>query len=183
MDKSENNFTEETIHFMADGQPKSKKNSKRIFIAVFLFLIFVILAGYWIWFYYYSPYAVIGQNVRKYERAIKQMEEDLKADIYGGKTPEQTLQMFVEALTKEDIELASKYFALGGPLSREEWKQKIKKETKELIDIVSRAVPTSGQEPSERSFWFSVYDNKGETEQLIEMFFNTWSGVWKIQSL
>lgn len=33
-------------------------------------------------------------------------------DVYGGKTPEETLKLFIQALKEENIELASKYFAL-----------------------------------------------------------------------
>ncbi|MDO8592494.1 MAG: hypothetical protein Q7R92_01810 [bacterium] len=32
------------------------------------------------------------------------------ADTYGGKTPQETLQMYIEAVEKGDYELASKYF-------------------------------------------------------------------------
>jgi len=36
----------------------------------------------------------------------------MSEDTYGGKTPEETLNLFIEALKKEDLELASKYFVL-----------------------------------------------------------------------
>ncbi len=39
-----------------------------------------------------------------YERAM--------ADTYGGKTPQETLQMYIDAVEKGDYELASKYFVL-----------------------------------------------------------------------
>jgi len=45
-------------------------------------------------------------------RNIAKYEQKFKDDKYGGKTPEETYTMFLEALKKKDIELASKYFAL-----------------------------------------------------------------------
>ncbi|MEK7635677.1 MAG: hypothetical protein AAB405_01145 [Patescibacteria group bacterium] len=41
---------------------------------------------------------------RDYEQAM--------ADTYGGKTPQETLQLFVDAVEKEDFELAIKYFVI-----------------------------------------------------------------------
>jgi len=38
--------------------------------------------------------------------------EQFKNDTVGGKTPEETLKMFVAALKKGDVELASQYFSL-----------------------------------------------------------------------
>jgi hypothetical protein len=48
---------------------------------------------------------VLMRNIAKYEQKYKD-------DKYGGKTPEETYSMFLEALKKKDIELASKYFVL-----------------------------------------------------------------------
>jgi len=54
-------------------------------------------------------------------KKVQQLAEDLKkeeeekyqrlmADIYGGKTPQETLKMYIDAVQKGDYELASKYF-------------------------------------------------------------------------
>lgn len=40
----------------------------------------------------------------------KELEQLSVSDTYGGATPEETLQLFVDALKKRDIELASRYF-------------------------------------------------------------------------
>lgn len=54
------------------------------------------------------------------ERAAQKIWEELQAqrrreaeDPYGGKTPEELYQLFVQALEKQDIELAVKYFEFG----------------------------------------------------------------------
>lgn len=50
---------------------------------------------------------------------LKAMKERYMADTYGGNTPEETLQLFIDALKKGDIDLAAKYFVLD---KQEEWR-------------------------------------------------------------
>ena len=56
-------------------------------------------------------------NVRKVDKSVERFQESLeepyKKDTYGGKTPEETWAMYLDALKKGDIELASKYFSVG----------------------------------------------------------------------
>lgn len=42
--------------------------------------------------------------------SIAQEEAMLRADTYGGETPEKTLELFVQALEQRDAKLASKYY-------------------------------------------------------------------------
>jgi len=56
-------------------------------------------------------------------RYIAREEQRYKNDKYGGKTPEETYAMFLEALKKKDIGLASKYFVLD---KQEEYKKALK---------------------------------------------------------
>lgn len=46
------------------------------------------------------------------EKEAKRLEELYKNDVYGGKTPEETFDLFINALKKEDINLASRYFII-----------------------------------------------------------------------
>ena len=43
---------------------------------------------------------------------MKELEAQYENDTYGGKTPEETLALFIDALKKGDIDLASKYFVI-----------------------------------------------------------------------
>lgn len=53
----------------------------------------------------------------------REAEEALKmADTFGGATPQETLQMFIEAVEAGDYTLASRYFVEE---KREEWKKRI----------------------------------------------------------
>lgn len=69
------------------------------------------------------------KGVENLAKALEQAEkEDYKlalADTYGGKTPQETLGMFIKAVEDGDYELASKYFIIP---KQEEWR-------KELIEI------------------------------------------------
>ena len=67
------------------------------------------------------------QYIRETERLERKYERMLKADHYGGKTPEETLKLFVEALKKKDYKLAAKYYL--------PWKQKeAEKDLKDWIE-------------------------------------------------
>lgn len=61
---------------------------------------------------------------RETNRIIKELEKPYREDKYGGKTPEDTFDLFLEALRKEDIELASKYFELE---KQEKWMVSLQK--------------------------------------------------------
>ena len=60
----------------------------------------------------------------KYQRLVEKMQAPYKNDKYGGKTPEETFDLFLEALRKEDVELASKYFVIK---KQDEWKKTLEK--------------------------------------------------------
>ena len=49
---------------------------------------------------------------RAMEKFNKTVEDMFKADIDGGKTPEETFNLFVDALKNEDVDLAVKYIVL-----------------------------------------------------------------------
>ena len=65
-------------------------------------------------------------RVQALAEALKKQQADdylrAMADTYGGKTPQETLEMYIDAVQKGDYELASKYF-IGD------------KQEKELIDL------------------------------------------------
>lgn len=68
---------------------------------------------------YFLDSMIMGTKMRIVEKNIAKQEQKYKADTYGGKTPQETYALFLEALEKKDIELASKYFVLD---KQEEYK-------------------------------------------------------------
>jgi len=95
------------------GVKPKKKYSK--FLLGFLVIIFLVIGAWQILPVVFQKWGEmrverLAENLRKIE------EEGYKAamaDTYGGKTPQETLRMYIEAVEKGDYELASKYFVIG----------------------------------------------------------------------
>ena len=95
------------------------------FIGGFLGIIFLSLATLYITQTYFSP-------ERQAERRLAELERRYAEDTYGGKTPEATLELFIDALKAGDIELASKYFVIDEQIK---WLDNLKKiKENELLD-------------------------------------------------
>ncbi len=76
-------------------------------------LILVLLAGGTLWFVL-NGMGFISNLKENWEarRLQYQWEKPYREDKYGGKTPEETYDLFLAALRKEDVVLASKYFVV-----------------------------------------------------------------------
>ena len=98
---------------MNQEKPKVNKTLKKIAINLVVYglgtLSVLVLLGY------------LGPKYQEYKMNKLQIEleeqdkkyiEALKQDTYGGKTPEETIKMLIEALKQNDPELASKYYVL-----------------------------------------------------------------------
>lgn len=83
-----------------------------VFILIIIGALFVAEASVW-----YSQWHG-RREVDKMAESLRQLEGEQRAaemaDTYGGRTPQETLQMYIEAVEKGDYELASKYFTVWG---------------------------------------------------------------------
>lgn len=163
------------------------------------FVVIVIVAGVVLWVVdYFSPEArgarETQRNYELYQQSISDMEAALRADTYGGATPQETLDLFVAALRQSDVELASKYFALETDTKNPDYltRNKIFKALNEqreegklqwLADQVSKAVPEQSLSLYEGDFGFLIRGDDQIVISEINMELNKQSGVWKIQSL
>lgn len=158
-------------------------------LGLFLVVISITLAVYLLW----SRPSTQNANLQKYQNAVQTYEAAMQADTYGGKTPEETLQMFITALEKGDVDLASKYFLLeqnsNDPnyLTRKKWEGQLEIAKSEnriqaIIDTLREAKRDSSNQTTEDSAKFQVVTN-GNLDAYIEMRRNNYSGVWKIESL
>lgn len=121
-----------------------------------------------------------------YQEAERRYVEAMTADTYGGKTPQETLDMFVEALRAEDIELASKYFMLDENLSREKWANLLANvKDRGFLGKMSNDLGNYGDagDVMEGYYTFSYYNDDGTVGLQMIMRFNSNAGVWKIESL
>ena len=72
--------------------------------------------------YYLNYYNSPEQKAMRY---YADLEKQYAEDTYGGKTPEETLQLFIDALKAGDIELASKYFVVEKQKEQREFLKKV----------------------------------------------------------
>ncbi|MEE8131449.1 MAG: hypothetical protein V3T98_00090 [Candidatus Paceibacterota bacterium] len=178
------------------GEPKTKSKYWK-FVVAFLVIILVVVGGYFVWNKYFSPQAISNRETQKnYEKYLeweKNYEKAMREDVYGGKTPQETLDLFVEALRAEDIELASKYLALNTNenseyyLTRRELEEALKrtKEEGKLLDVIEIVSNTEfdSDSSSNNTAWFILKNKEGLVEYSVILKFNKYSNVWKIESL
>jgi len=161
------------------------------FVGAFLVIILTVGGGFFVWDKYLSPQAKLNRetqaNYQKYLDWEEQYKKAMREDTYGGKTPQETLNMFVVALRAGDVELASKYFMLntGGKID-EKWINGLKKTKEEgklleVTDLLSKALPAGSS--MKGYFGFEIRDNAGNLLNDINLELNEYSGIWKIRSL
>ncbi len=168
---------------------KNKLNFRK-FVIGFLGIIIFTIGGFLLWGKYLSPQAKYQRETQKnYEKYLtweKNYNKAMEEDIYGGKTPEETLQMFIEALKKEDIELASKYFVLRSDGSVDpklkEGLEKLKTNNR-LEEMISKLSLIKLTFKDDDGALFKLYNSNGEIDLLIEIKLNKNSKIWKIESI
>jgi hypothetical protein len=110
-----------------------------------------------------------------FDKALKDEYNREMADTYGGKTPQETLRLYIDAVEKGDYELASKYFVIE---KREQWKNNLTKISKEnKIDLfltpIIQAQKSNGEYSASGST-FSIHD------PILVSFIKYPNGIWKI---
>ncbi len=182
-------------NFNSDENPDSKEKKglpSRGKLFIVFGLVALIVIGVFV-FQYFNPETIEErQRRRETEEFIEIYEgwqKQLAEDTYGGKTPQETLDMFVEALRKGDLELASKFFSpeideknpedmtWQGHL---EYLQGIKE--KGFIERMANDFENFDDDfrKDEDIHWFVFYNEDGSTELKIPVSLNKDSGVWKI---
>ena len=149
----------------------------RHWIVVF---ILAVLAAFVIWSMLQAgPWLKRFQDWRIANALRKQAEEPYRNDKYGGKTPEETFDMFIAALEEGDVELASKYFVIK---KQESWRQSfftIKSQPAVYDEMLAEMIfaRDNAHKKIEGDFaWFS-YTMPGEkigAQLVFEKIFNRW---------
>ena len=189
---SDSNFIPTEEPEFENPKKKSKLPSKRRLFVVFGIIALIVIAVLLI--QYFEPEAVERREGRKNTEEFVELYEgwqkQLSEDTYGGKTPQETLNMFIEALRNEDLELASKYFA---PEMDEENPEKMTwqghleylqgmKEKGFIQRMVDEFENFDDDfRWSENVHWFTFNNEDGSIELEIPVSLNKNSGVWKIQ--
>ena len=174
-------------------EPKAGFFSKSYLKHIVGLLGLIVLAGgsFFVWNGYFSEGAKysrqVEENTNKYIEWEKNYTKAMTEDVYGGKTPQETLDMFIDALKKEDVELASKYFMLNsvGQINQE-WVDGLKKAKEEgKLQEIAKELETARPAGSAMTgyFGFEVRDTDNNLIADINMQLNELSKVWKIESL
>lgn len=178
------NTSPETQH----DTPSKSRVLKFFIIAIVTVVLLFALAV--IWEAFFSPRARSDFETRKnYEQAVKgtkEFEEKMRSDTYGGKTPQETLDMFIAALEKEDVDLAVKYFSTLNEFDSEAIKSELKnKKEEELSKLLSilKELRNNQRKESEGSVLFFKKNSNEEIEYSVLMIKNEFSRVWKIESM
>ena len=167
-------------------------------------LFLVLLAGGVLWFVLNGmPYINTLRANWEAKWLQAQWEKPYREDKYGGKTPEETYDMFLDALRKGDTTLASKYFEIE---KQSDWLKTLNEYQKNGIlanftdELESTEKIWKKSEKSDEemtSFTYKVFIEKGSTatidgqkievppgEYLNETIFTKYpSGIWKITLL
>ena len=118
------------------------------------------------------------QVMKEYER----MEQVYAEDTYGGSTPEETLNLFIDALKRGDVDLASKYFVVD---KQEE--QKIGLQTLKDKDSFTMMLEDLGRvrmtKKTSTEAFFTLIGTDGIAEAELVMHKNPLTNVWKITEL
>lgn len=165
-------------------------NNKKNLIWVTIILIIVIVIGLYFLFFQKDKEFVVrdkdsfksGQDYLNYLEQYKQAQSK---DTYGGKTPEETLQLFIDALKKGDTELASKYFILSKQGEMEnDLKQGIESGgIARLIDYYSNGEIGKTHIDSLNIYRFRILKEKDQPGFRLDLILNESTNVWKIESL
>lgn len=140
----------------------------------------VVLAAVAIGFYYYRMRGDTSDPIIAYKVAMQK-------DAAGGATPAETLALFVAALRANDAKGAAQYFMLDDNLSRAKWETQLADLKaqgmlgKMADDIEKNAQATKPSYNSDAGY--ELLNDDGTVGAVLDMEFNKFSGVWKLQSL
>lgn len=172
--------------------PDGERDNFVRFIGVFLVIMITTGGGFYIWSNYFSEMGrarrMAQEQTRTYEKAEAAYIKAMTEDTHGGKNPQETLDMFVDALKKGDVDLASKYFLLKEEdgFRRDKWVRLLTEvKNRNLLiqlasDIENQATPLISEDNNRSSFGF--FEN-GAVISSLDLIFNRYSNIWKIESL
>lgn len=116
------------------------------------------------------------KQAQKYMEAL---EKAYREDQNGGNTPEETLQLFIDALKKGDTDLAAKYFIIDDQKENKEGLAKVK-ENGELNAMVKDLENADrGKDINEDSVIFVVANENNEVITVINIVKGP-NGKWKM---
>lgn len=124
-------------------------------------------------------YQGMKNEAAKFEAEIADKKAKIAADTYGGKTPQETLDLFISAVEKGDYELASKYFVVE---RQEEWKDNLI-EVKNLDFLIKDLIQIRDNLSSVSQANFNTIKNYNVSDPIFINFIKYPSTLWKIDEI
>lgn len=180
-------------------QVPGKRSSAKFWIVVILAgALLVVIAGAAVWDATSGVEEAQERDTRErslaYQQFIVNYETAMRNDTWGGKTPEETLQLFITALEAGDTDLAAKYFMLetdeSSPnyLTRRKWEDGLRKAKEEgrLGEIITKLRETRLQpldlEFPDLAIFESSENSNDDVAVFVNMQLNRYSYSWKLIS-
>lgn len=169
---------EEQIQKTEEVSKKARIRYKKTITAV---AVIVVLSSAFIGWGTYKQWQM-RRGVEKFAQMLKQLEQEdyqrAMADTYGGKTPQETLQMYIDAVEKGDFELASKYF-IGEKQEKELVRLQEAKQKNNIDFLLNYLIQTK-----ESQGYFSTNRDIYTIEKPIFIEFRLYpSGIWKLMEI
>lgn len=122
-------------------------------------------------------------SAKEYGRYYEALKRAYAEDQYGGTTPEETLQLFIDALKAGDVELASKYFVVEkqGEIKKE---LEVGRQNNNLGFLIGDLEKEKkGIQISDAEYRFRTFDENNVAEFSFDLVLNTETSKWKILEL
>lgn len=177
--------SQQPVHELNFFQAIARPSFVRFLIA-FILMILIVLTCY-LYFGVYRKEARELDAFAVYVQSGLRNQAKIDADVYGGSTPQETLDMFISAIEAGDPELASMYFIDDDYGSREKWR-KVMIDTYNagkfpmIAEVLRRAQPEPDGIIGDTFYSFSVYDESGDLVVDVGLIFMG-RKIWKINGV
>jgi len=158
-------------------QPKGKKIKFIIWFVILLFGVITVVNLSLFGWYKLTQYLNTKKVQQLAEELQKQQEEQYQkvmSDTYGGKTPQETLKMYIDAVEKGDYELASKYFIEG---KQEKEKQSLlnskREDIENILNLLKQSLKSDGSFSADKNGFII-------RKPILVDFVRYPNGIWKI---
>ena len=154
----------------------------RHFWKFFFGLLAVMAVGFFVMYatHFWTKYQALQADVKAKEE-FDRIQKLYQEDTFGGKTPEETLALFIDALKKGDTDLAAKYVL---PEDRELISKNLNqaKVLGTLDQAVARLIALKRSKLDGDRAWFVITNENREIKYEVLLGKNS-KGIWKIVSL
>ena len=164
-------------------------NSKKIWaVAVVAVVIIAVALGVW-WYKNEKPFdpsvdIKTFTTAGQFDDYYKNISEVYKKDTDGGNTPEETLQLFIDALKKGDTDLAAKYYI--PEKQKKEAESLLQNKTKGFLETYIKIVngkKTGTSFADNLTYEFDFFDENNKQVHTGQFTLNNSTNIWKIESL